>query len=542
MTLWRREDACLDGPSSLLVKGGYGKHFDRREFLTLASIFGAVAFAGQVLPREAYANEGQDNNIWRVAMRVYDVKDPRTAYCVEAGNIMRQVLEPLVMLKKDNTLEGRLLSRWTINEDATEYTLHLRPDVFWNNGDAFTADDVVFNIHRWCDAYVPGNSMAVRMSALSENGKVREGSVIKLDELTVQLRLSRPDVTLLPSFADYPALVVHRNFDVDGGDFKASPVGTGPFELASLEAGKKASFRRRENGVWWGGTVPLNGVKFIDYGADSAAIFQAFENKSIHSCLETSADQIERFNGLGLWLSQADAANTLVARMKTSKAPYSDTRVRKAFQMAVDNASVLQLGLGGAGVIGENHHVSQYNTDYAELPALQRDIDTARNLMNDAGQMDAEHELISREEGWQRNTGDAIAAQLREAGFKVGRKVLGEAEFWDGWKDHTFSLTTWLHRPLAVQTVTLAYMSNSHWNETGYSNAELDAKIIHAQGIIDDAERKSVMSEIERILQDSGIIIQPYWRRIFCHSAPEVRNFAIHPSLEIDASRVWLDS
>ena len=77
--------------------------------------------------------------------------------------------------------------------------------------------------------------MARRFSGLlDESGqKLREGAVTKLDNHTVVLELSSPDVTVIPNLADYPALLVHKDFDTSGGDLAAHPVGTGPFELVS---------------------------------------------------------------------------------------------------------------------------------------------------------------------------------------------------------------------------------------------------------------------------------------------------------------------
>ena len=48
------------------------------------------------------------------------------------------------------------------------------------------------------------------------------------------------------------------------------------------------------------------------------------------------------------------------------------------------------------------------------------------------------------------------------------------------------------------------------------------------------------MKDIEQILQDSGIIIQPYWRKLYCHFTKAVQNDRMHPTFERDYGKVWL--
>ena len=153
--------------------------------------------------------------------------------------------------------------------------------------------------------------------------------------------------------------------------------------------------------------------------------------------------------------------------------------------------------------------------------------------MEEAGMGDYEHELISIDDAWRRNTTDAVAAQLRDAGINVKRTILPGSTFWNDWAKYPFSSTNWNHRPLGVQIWALAYRSGEAWNEMGWANAEFDAILAEALATPDVAARKELMAKGEKLIQDEGVTIQPYWRALSNHTVEGLGGGEHHISFEI---------
>jgi peptide/nickel transport system substrate-binding protein len=385
--------------------------------------------------------------------------------------------------------------------------------------------------------------MASRMLALidPDTGVAADGAIEQVDDYTVQLNLTRPDITLIAGMVDYPALVVHRSFD-DAGSLMTDPIGTDAFELVSLEIGHKAEVKRRESGAWWGGEAHLDGVEFIDYGADPTSIVSAFDAGEVDANDETPADFVDALDGLGLVRQVRSTANTIVARMRVDEPPFDNQQFRRAIQMAVDNTITLLLGLNGDGTVAENHHVAPTHPEYAEMPPPEVNPAKAIEMAREVGLADVEFELTSIDGDWRTVTTDAIGAQLREAGFNMRRKVIAGNTFWNAWTSYPFSTTSWGGRPLGVQVLALAYKTGQPWNETGFSDPEFDALLDQAVGIVDADERRKVCRRMQEILRDSGIIIQPYWRNQTMHHTERVKNYSRHTYRELHLEHVWMQA
>ncbi|MCC5965341.1 MAG: ABC transporter substrate-binding protein [Natronohydrobacter sp.] len=537
MTHSKRKATELHRAARLYARECREGKLSRREFLTRATALGVAAPAaygllGLAAP-QAKAQTEQMGGSLRMQMDIKAQRDPRTWDWSELANVCRGWLEYLVSYERDGSIQPVLLESWEANEDATVFTLNIRPGVKWNNGDDFTAADVAHNFERWCDASVEGNSMAGRMSALAEDGKLRDGAVEIVDDLTIRLHLSSPDIAIIVNTADYPAAVVHPSFT--GDDPVANPIGTGPYRPVSHNTGIGAVIERNPDHTWWneGNGAWLDRIEFVDLGTDPAAWMAAAEGGEIDLTYQTTGDFVDLFEMIGLPKSEAITASTLAVRFNQTQAPYDNVNVRRALQMAVNNEIVLELGYNDLGTVAENHHVCPIHPEYAEIPGPVFDPAQAKAMIEAEGLADHEFELISIDDNWQAATCDSVAAQIRAAGINIKRTILPGATFWNDWLNYPFSSTEWNMRPLGVQVLNLAYRSGEAWNEAGFANAEFDALLDEANGIADADARREVMAKIQQIMLDEGVLIQPYWRSLYRNARPNVLNAEMHPTFEV---------
>ena len=131
---------------------------------------------------------------------------------------------------------------------------------------------------------------------------------------------------------------------------------------------------------------------------------------------------------------------------------------------------------------------------------------------------DFEHELFSIDDAWRKDTTDAVASQLRDAGINVKRTVLPGSTFWNDWAKYSFSSTNWNPRPFGFQIWALAYRTGEAWNEFAWSNPEFDENLNQVLATPDLEARKELMAVGEKLIQDEGVTIQPYWRKLFNHT------------------------
>jgi peptide/nickel transport system substrate-binding protein len=166
---------------------------------------------------------------------------------IAAGSI---ISEPLLAYAPDTSLVPILVSdvpsleNGLLAEDLSTVTFNLLPDVQWNDGEPFTADDVVFT---WEWNVDPANGSIDRVSWELISG------VEAIDDLTVQVTFAEPTIGWFQPFGSNLGVIYPRHF-WDGKDaaaanteFASSPIGTGAFVLESLAPNDQVIYAANEN-------------------------------------------------------------------------------------------------------------------------------------------------------------------------------------------------------------------------------------------------------------------------------------------------------
>ncbi|MCA1297018.1 ABC transporter substrate-binding protein [Stappia indica] len=529
----------------------------RREFVRFAALLGVgagAAYSMAGLPSPAFADDqanmpfppddpnAQSGGVLKVAMQVQKMEDPATYSWVEMSNQTRHILEHLTMTGPDNVTRPMLAERWEASDDLKTWTFYLRKGVKWNNGDDFTTEDVKFNFERWMNPDLGSSNVGLSsIAALMEekDGKkvMRDGAIEVIDDHTIRFHLSKAVLSFPEDMYNYPTALVHRSFKPP---FSDNAIGTGPFTLVENTVGDRCILKRVEGIEYWGGKVYLDEIHYYNFDEDNQ--LTTFAGGDVDAIYEFGVEQMELAKALDGNIIAARTAQTLCCRFQVTEKPFDDKRVRQAIVKAVDNALIKELVYPEGGDIGENQHVAPIHPEYFKLPPLVRDVDGAKALLAEAGYPDGLELTIdvgNTDGPWHQTVAEAMRDQLKDAGITLNVNVMPPSKYWEIWDKTPFGATAWTHRPLGTMVLSLGYRTGVPWNETKYSNPEWDKALDEAEATLDVEKRRALMENIEKVLQDDAVMVQPICRPVYTIASKAVHGYPAHPTQYHQFNKVW---
>ncbi|MCH7706275.1 MAG: ABC transporter substrate-binding protein [Chloroflexi bacterium] len=424
-----------------------------------------------------------------------------------------------------------LATSWDISDDLTQWTFQLRRDVKFHNGKEFKAEDVVYNFTRIVDPDV-GSPAADQFSGVE--------NIVAIDDYTVRFELSRPNAFFLDALAVYHARIIPKGIDIE--TLTNGAVGTGPFTLEEYVVGEFATLKRNPN-YWDEGLPYLDEVTFL-FMAEDASRLQVLKAGDVdveYSPAMTSINEIENDPGIVATMVSSASYQNLV--MNTTKPPFDDKLVRNAFQLATDRELINQATMFGYGTIANDHAIPPTDPLYATDVAIPPyDPAGARALLELAGYMNGiDVDLHTMARYGLDDLAVAFKESAEPAGIRVNIIRDPEDTYWgDVWMQYPFVTSNWSGRPPVV-AFGLYYKSGVAWNESFYSNPELDALLAQAEGEPDLEARKVMFSRMQEMLVDDAPVIIGTFQPVMWFNRDYVKGIEAHPLWMFYLHEAWLD-
>ena len=475
------------------------------------------------------------------AMELQQIDHPARFSWVQQANVVRHVAEYLTETGSDNITRPLLLEKWEASEDVKTWTLYLRKGIKFNNGDEFTADDVIFNFGQWLDPDV-GSSMLSQLSYLTGPQDVE-----KVDDYTVRLHLTEGNIGVPEHLFHYPANIMHRNFE---GDFIKQPIGTGAFTLEEYAEAERAVLKRRAD--YWkmgedGQPLPyLDEIIYVSMAKDAAVA--AVQSGQVDCMYQPRASDWQALKDVpSLQVLTAPTAVTTVLRMRVDVDPWTDQRVINALKMCQDREKILQLAYYGQGDLGIDAHIAPVHPEYCEKTIPVYDPEGAKKLLADAGYPDGlKVTLATKNDLEEPEYAQALKEQAAAGGFDIELDITEPSGYWDRWTEVPLGMTSWTHRPLGTQVLRLGYTSDAdgnpvEWNETRWVDKEFEDLLSQAEATLDVEARTEIMCKIEDIFMERGPIGIAYWKSVWNIVPKKFQDITAHPTEYDLLNEVWVD-
>lgn len=488
-----------------------------------------------------------------------DTLNPAYAFLSESYTMFDLVYSTLMTEQLDGRYAGLLAESWSESEDGLVWTFTLRPNIKWHNGEALTAEQVVWNINAFIensDGWVTNYGYII--------GFVEARA---LDERTLEIELEYP-ISNMEFRVSFLYIVYPKDFEgfttpEDLQNFtNFNPVGTGPFKINTLDKDQRVIILDA-NPDYFDGRAKLDQLIYRTFD-NSDALIQALRVGDIDFAAEvpTSAfEAVKTFEGVTAVSLPGRSLSELILNsapedhdpVPTRNPAMNDPAVRLAIATAINKQDLVDVvlqaqGIPGVGLIpptlgggfwfNRNLKDVAFNLEEAnrilEEAGYAREADGVR--AKDGVRLEFRLQFPSDSSNYPR-AADMIANWLREIGIKAAPSAVDPDSLVVATNpnaDYDMVIWGWGSDPdpdFMLSVMTSEQYVEGGWNDSGYSNPVYDELYAQQQQTLDDAARQKIVWDMqEMVFNDRPYIVLWYDNVLQAYRSDKFTGFIEYPT------------
>ena len=439
--------------------------------------------------------------------------------------------DPLVAWEMDiSDRPGKLIpglaTEWKVDDaDKTLWVFKLRDGVKFHDGSAFNADAVIWNFDKVFDTKAP--QFDQRQASQVRPRLPSVASYRKIDDMTVEVKTKVVDA-LFPYQMLWFLVSSPAQFEKLGKDwnkFASEPSGTGPFKLARLVPRERAELVKNE-AYWNPKRIPKADRMILVVAPEGATRTAALLSGSVDLIETPTPDTVDRLTKAGMKIVQnvtPHVWNYHPSMLPGS--PWTDIRLRKAANLAIDRNAIVQL-LGGLATPAFGQ--VDKSSPWFGKPSFEIKFapDEARKLMSAAGFSKAQP-LKTKFVVASGGSGQMLSLPMNEAIQQMFKDVYIDLEFkvvelealYTAWragakaemnKDVTANNIAYVTSD-PLYAFTRFFASNQGApvgvNWSNYASPEVDKLIDQALAEFDPAKQDAIMAKVHEKVVDDAVLI-----------------------------------
>ena len=450
-------------------------------------------------PAEAEAPPAEEVLIIGTTDSVTDL-DPAETYDFHTWEIFYNVGGTLLTYIPGTTeLQPELAAEWpTPNEDGTEWTFKLRPDMVFPDGTPLDANAVKWSLDRV--VRLEGDPNWLVSSFLDE--------VVVVDDLTFTVKLQNP-VGFFPYLtATTPWVPVSPEcYSEDGFDSDSTCSGLGPYKITRWERDVEMEMEANPD---YPGDPPKWPRIIVRYFADATTMRLALENGEIDVAWKTllPTDYVDLEDNPDLVVIEGPGAYIRYICFNSTTPPFDNPKVKQAISLAVDRAE-----------ISDRVYLATHQPLYSMVPMgmeghidafPERDLEAAKALLTEVGYSEASP--LEMDLWWtpthygdtEADVATVIKTNLEETGMIVVSLQSAEwATYTDNFGPGTMPvfLLGWYPDYLDPDNYTWSFAHSEAADDLGifYASEEMDALLEAAQTETDMEARMDLYAQVQEL-------------------------------------------